>query len=100
MSLKEKFWVRKKGSIMALLAEGYSEHQVASIFKISKTAVHKKNFKLQTLATDRHMTAKSFECHSRTVGRHQVTYKRMINGWGEVHGKWRLETGFYRAGQN
>lgn len=26
----------KKGSILALLAEGYSEHQVASILKISK----------------------------------------------------------------
>ena len=30
-----------KGSILVLLAEGYSEHQVASILKISKMAVHK-----------------------------------------------------------
>ncbi|XP_053577469.1 uncharacterized protein LOC128666737 isoform X4 [Bombina bombina] len=33
---------KKKGSILALLAEGYSERQVASILKISKTAVYKK----------------------------------------------------------
>ena len=39
----------KKGSILALLAEGYSEHHVASIIKISKTAVHKDMVKQQTL---------------------------------------------------
>ena len=41
----------KKGSILALLAEGYSERQVASILKISKTAVHKNEVKQQTLGT-------------------------------------------------
>ena len=30
----------KKGSILALLAEGYSEHQVASVPKFSKMMVH------------------------------------------------------------
>lgn len=37
-----------KGSILAVLIEGYSERQVASILKISKTAVHKHKVKLQT----------------------------------------------------
>ena len=41
----------KKGSILALLAEGYSERHVASILKISKTAVHKNKVKQQTLGT-------------------------------------------------
>ena len=72
----------KKGSILTLLAEGYSERHVASILKISKTAVH-----VRTRSSSRHwgqqsyrlaegendfplirMTANSFECHSTTVG--------------------------------
>ena len=71
----------KKGSILALLAEGYSERHDASIHKISKTAVHKSR------SSSRHwgqqsnrlaegendfpltgMTANSFECRSTTVG--------------------------------
>ena len=42
---------KKKGAILALLAEGYSERQIASILKISKTAVHKNKVKQQTLGT-------------------------------------------------
>lgn len=43
----------KKGSILSLLAEGvYSEHsdrQVASVFNMLKTVVHKNKMKQQTL---------------------------------------------------
>ncbi len=43
----------------------YWQRETASIrllpsLKMSRTAAHKNNFKLQTLATDRHMTANSF----------------------------------------
>ena len=71
----------KKGSVLALLAEGYSERQVASILKISKTAVHKNKVKQQTLRTTKlqtgrgrndspltGMTANSCECHSKPIG--------------------------------
>lgn len=36
----------KKVSSLALVAERYSEHQVSSILKISKTLVHKNKVKL------------------------------------------------------
>lgn len=48
----------KKGSILALLAEGYSERQVASILKISKTAVHNNKVKHQTLGTTKLKTSR------------------------------------------
>ena len=48
----------KKGSILDLLAEGYSERQVASILKISKTAVHKNKVKQQTLGTTKLQTGR------------------------------------------
>ena len=73
-----------KGSLLALLAEEYSEHQVVAILKISKTAVQ---VRLRTRSSSRHwgqqsyrpaevendflltvMTVNSFECHSATVG--------------------------------
>ena len=75
------FSEEEKGSILALLVEGYSERRVASILKISKTAVHKNKVKQQTLRTTKlqtgrgrndsplpGMTANSFECHSKPVG--------------------------------
>ena len=48
----------KKGSILALLAEGYSECRVASILKISKTAVHKNKVKQQTLGSTKLQTGR------------------------------------------
>lgn len=52
----------KKGSVLALLAERYSEHQVAFILKISKMLAHKDKLRQQTLgdnkATD-HQRVKS-----------------------------------------
>ena len=48
----------KKGSILALLAEGYSECQVASILKMSKKAVHKNKDKKQTLGTTKLQTGR------------------------------------------
>jgi ATP/maltotriose-dependent transcriptional regulator MalT len=49
---------RNKGSNLALLAEGYSECQVASILTISKTAVHKEKVKQQTLGTTKLQTGR------------------------------------------
>lgn len=40
-----------KGSILALLAEGYSKCQVASILKIVKTELYENKVKQQTLGT-------------------------------------------------
>ena len=48
----------KKGSILVLLAEGYTECQVASILKISKTAFHKNTVKQQTLGTTKLQTGR------------------------------------------
>ena len=48
----------KMGSTLVLLAEGYSERQVASILKISKTAVHKNTVKQQTLGTTKLQTGR------------------------------------------
>lgn len=50
--------LKKKGSILALLAEGHSERQVASILNISKTAVQKNKVKQQTLGTARLQTGR------------------------------------------
>lgn len=47
----------KKGSILALRVEGYNEHQVASILKISAMA-HKNKAKRQTLGEKRLKTSK------------------------------------------
>ena len=48
----------KKGSILVLLAEGYSERQVASILKMSKTAVHKNKVEQQRLGTTKLQTGR------------------------------------------
>ena len=48
----------KKGSILDVLAEGYSERQVASILKMSKTAVHKNKVEQQRLGTTKLQTGR------------------------------------------
>ena len=61
--LKRRRVEEMKGSILALLAEGYSERQVASMLTMSKMAVQKNKVKQRTSGI-----ADSFRCHSTTVG--------------------------------
>lgn len=67
----------KKVSILALLAEGYSERRVASILKISKTAVHKnrsssrhwgqQSYRLAEGENDSPLTEKTMPTHSNVT---------------------------------
>ncbi len=100
--MKRKVLSEEKGSILAILAEGYSEHWLPSILKILKTAFIRtrssrghwgqQSYRLSMAENDSlltGMTANSFKCHSATIGWYQVTYKKhgkRQQGWSALRG--------------
>uniref|UniRef100_A0AAY5KAR6 Transposase Tc1-like domain-containing protein n=1 Tax=Esox lucius TaxID=8010 RepID=A0AAY5KAR6_ESOLU len=86
----------KKGSILALLAEGFSERQVASILKISKTAVHKNKVKQQTLGTTKLQTGRgrkrlSTNRNDRQLIRMSLNNRRMTSS--DLQKEWQTAAG-------
>uniref|UniRef100_A0AAY5L5H5 Tc1-like transposase DDE domain-containing protein n=1 Tax=Esox lucius TaxID=8010 RepID=A0AAY5L5H5_ESOLU len=86
----------KKGSILALLAEGCSERQVASILKISKTAVHKNKVKQQTLGTTELQTGRgrkrlSTARDDRQLIRMSLNNRRMTSS--DLQKEWQTTSG-------
>ncbi|KAJ8389099.1 hypothetical protein AAFF_G00123050 [Aldrovandia affinis] len=69
----------KKGSILALLEEGYSERKVASILQISKVAVHKNKAKQQTLGTTKLQTGRGQKLLSTDRDDHQLIRMSLNN---------------------
>ena len=67
----------KKGSILVLLAEGY----IASILKISKTAVHKNKVKQQTLGTTKLQTGRGRKRLSTHRDDRQLIQMSLNNNW-------------------
>ncbi len=65
------FSEEKKGSVLGLLEEGYSERQTTSKLTISKMAVQRSSYRQAEGENDSPltgMTTNSFVCHSTTVG--------------------------------
>ena len=86
----------KKASILALLAEGYSERKVASILKISKTAVHNNKVKQQTLGTTKLQTGRgrnrvSTDRDDRQLIRMSVSNRRMTVR--DLQKEWQMAAG-------
>lgn len=86
----------KKGEILALLAEGFSERQVASILKISKTAVHKNKVKAETFGTTELQTGRgrkrlSTERDDRQLLRLSRNNRRMTSS--DLQKQWQMAAG-------
>lgn len=84
----------KKCSILALLAEGYNERQVASIHK--KMAVHKNKVKQQTLGTTKLQTGRgrkrlSTERDDRQLIQMSLSNRRMTSS--DLQKEWRMAVG-------
>ncbi|XP_073405552.1 microtubule-associated serine/threonine-protein kinase 3-like isoform X2 [Dendrobates tinctorius] len=86
----------KKGSIVALLAKGYSERHVASILKISKTAVHYNKVKQNTLGTTKLQTGRgrkrlSTDQDDRNLIRMSLSNHRMTSS--DLQKEWQMAAG-------
>lgn len=83
----------KKGSSLALLAEGYSKRQVVSILKTFKTAVHKSKVKQQTLGTTKLQTSRgrkrlSTDWDNRQLSQMSLSNRRMTSS--DLQKEWQM----------
>ncbi|XP_073439992.1 uncharacterized protein [Dendrobates tinctorius] len=86
----------KKSSILALLAEGYSERHVAFLLKISKTAVHYNKVKQETLGTTKPQTGRgrkrlSTDRDDRQLIQMSLSNRRMTSS--DLQKEWQMAAG-------